>query len=68
VLGSGSVAAPGELAPIALAGCLGLLKTLATAILNAASSNNVLKACDALMFGGACACRPPAIVLLAVVP
>lgn len=40
------------------------LKTLGAAVLIAASSNNVIKAGYALMFGGARACLRPAIVLV----
>lgn len=40
------------------------LNSLGAAILIAASSNNVLKACYALLFGGVRACLRPAIVLL----
>jgi uncharacterized membrane protein (DUF4010 family) len=40
---------------------------VAAAILIAASSNNALKACYALIFGGTRACLRPALVLFALV-
>ena len=40
--------------------------SLAAAILISASSNNVVKAAYALLFGGARACLRPALVLLAM--
>ena len=40
------------------------LRSLATAILIAVASNNIVNACYALLFGGLRACLRPALVLV----